>query len=77
MHHYLDEETDSRENENSIYLLNKLVFTSNILKLSILWPTDMICSAKYVFICPFHTYLIAENFEPDFLGFTENGHRTL
>ena len=65
------------QTENSIYLLNKLIFTSIILKLSILWLTGIICSERYVFICPFHAYSSAKSFEPDFLGFTENGHRTL
>ena len=57
------------------FISYKLVFTSNILKLSILWLICMICSARYVFIYYFHAYLRTENFEPDFVGFV--WHRTL
>ena len=37
----------------------------------------MIYSAIFEFIWAFKTSLRAANFEPDFLGFLENGHRTL
>ena len=58
--------------ENSIYLINKVGFTGNILKLGILWH---ICMIIDVFKWPFYTYWRSQNFESDFL--TENWHRTL